>query len=205
MQGYILHLNPVKDEDLIVHILTENRLKSTYRFYGARHSVIHVGYKIDFEPHYNLKSNLPQLRNVLHLAHPWNANRERMLLWQQFLGLFYPHLKEVEGFEGFYCNLLDWCALRWGKQNPKRIAIEAYIRVLKHEGRLIDPSTCFLCDKPIDSKTALARSFLPAHPDCLHSKGFEQELLQTLYLEQNTLHVNDENIEYLWRILQEGI
>jgi recombinational DNA repair protein (RecF pathway) len=205
MQGYIVHLNRVKDEDLIVHILTDNKIKSTYRFYGARHSVIYLGYKIDFEPHYNLKSSLPQLRNVLHLAHPWNSNRERMMLWQQFIGLFYSHLKELEGFEGFYTNLLDWCALRWEKQNPKRIAIEAYLSLLRHEGRLHDPSRCFLCDGIIEQNVALARGFLPAHPNCLHVKGLDQALLENLFLEQSTLHVNDLEIEYLWKILLEGL
>lgn len=205
MQGYILHLNRVKDEDLIVHILTEDKVKSAYRFYGARHSVVHIGYKIDFEPHHNLKSNIPQLRNVLHLAYPWNMDRGRMMLWQQFIALFYPHLKDLEGFEGFYCDLLDWCASRWGKQNPKRIAIEAYIKLLSHEGRLHEPGFCFLCENQIRSNIALARSFLGAHPECLHVKGLTQEMLQTLFLEQSTLHVNDEEIEYLWRVLLEGL
>ena len=49
MQGYIIDIKPVKDDDLIVSILTENELLTTYRFYGARHSNINIGYKIDFE------------------------------------------------------------------------------------------------------------------------------------------------------------
>ena len=34
---------------MIVSILTENHIYSSYRFYGARHSNINVGYKIDFD------------------------------------------------------------------------------------------------------------------------------------------------------------
>ena len=49
MQGYIIDIKPVKDDDLIVSILTENELLTTYRFYGARHSNINIGYKIELE------------------------------------------------------------------------------------------------------------------------------------------------------------
>ncbi len=61
MQGYIIHITRVKDEDLIVTILTQNVIKTTYRFYGARHSSVHLGYKIDFESLTSLKSG----KNVL--------------------------------------------------------------------------------------------------------------------------------------------
>lgn len=205
MQGYIVHINRAKDEDLIVHILTETKLKTAYRFYGARHSVIHVGYKIDFEPHYSIKSQLPQLREVLHLAHPWNMHRERMLLWQRFIGLFYPHLREIEALEPFYLELLDWCALRWEKQNPKRVALEAYARLLAHEGRLHLESNCFLCEEEIVGEVALARSFLPAHPSCLYKQGHSEALLMDFLAHHSTLQLNDEVVEYLWRVLLEGI
>ncbi|MGB5791615.1 MAG: recombination protein RecO, partial [Poseidonibacter sp.] len=36
MQGYIIDIKPVKDDDLIVSILTETDILTTYRFYGAR-------------------------------------------------------------------------------------------------------------------------------------------------------------------------
>jgi hypothetical protein len=49
MQGYIIDLKVVKDDDLIVTLLCENELITSYRFYGARHSNINIGYKIDFE------------------------------------------------------------------------------------------------------------------------------------------------------------
>ena len=49
MQGYIIDIKPVKDDDLIVTILAENELLTAYRFYGARHQTINIGYKIDFE------------------------------------------------------------------------------------------------------------------------------------------------------------
>ena len=49
MQGYIINLNRVKDEDLIVTILSKGRLETLYRFYGARHGTINIGFKIDYE------------------------------------------------------------------------------------------------------------------------------------------------------------
>lgn len=48
MQGFILHTQKVKDEDLIVYILSPKMLIKAYRFYGLRHSSILSGYKIDF-------------------------------------------------------------------------------------------------------------------------------------------------------------
>lgn len=205
VQGYILNTFPVKDEDMIVYILTENSLKSTYRFYGARHSTIQVGYKIDFEPHHNIKSNIPMLRNVLHLAHPWNANRDRMLLWQQFVMLFYPHLKELGHLEGFYLKLLDWSALRWGKQNPKRVAIESYIKLLKSEGRLNREFNCFICNAPIKEEAVIARSFLPACSSCLHGAKIRTKTLNSLFKSSSSLEISDEDVENLWLTLLEGL
>ena len=40
MQGFILRTQPVRDEDLLVSILTQNELVLAYRFYGARHASI---------------------------------------------------------------------------------------------------------------------------------------------------------------------
>ena len=45
MQGYIVDIKSVKDDDLIVTIICENELITSYRFYGARHSNINIGYK----------------------------------------------------------------------------------------------------------------------------------------------------------------
>ena len=42
MQGFIVNLNKVKEEDLIVTIVSRNSLDTLYRFYGARHGVINL-------------------------------------------------------------------------------------------------------------------------------------------------------------------
>lgn len=205
MQGYIVHITKVKEEDVIVHILTESKLKTTYRFYGARHSVIHVGYKIDFEPHFSTKSTLPQLREVLHLGHRWNGARERMLLWQRFIGLFYTHLRDVESLDSFYLSLLDWCALRWEKQNPKRIGLEAYVKLLRFEGRLHQDDRCFLCEEVLSQSVALARGFLVAHPTCLYQQGMPAYAIERFFTEESTLHLDDNMVDTLWRTLLEGL
>lgn len=204
MQGYIININRARDEDLIVTILTPQKLKTTYRFYGARHSTINLGYKIDFEPQHSIKSNIPQLRDVLHLAYKWNVSRDRMYLWQSFISLFYPHLKDIEEIDSFYFDLLEECAIKWQKQNPKRIAIEAYTKLLAHEGRLHVKSHCFFCDSAISGNIALARGFLPAHAECIFSEGFDPLHVKHLMKEKSTLVLDDDKIEILWKLLLEG-
>jgi len=95
MQGYIINFNPVKDEDLIVTVLTKESVLTLYRFYGARHSHINLGYKIDFEAKSSIKSTIPQLSGVLHLASKWNLEHARMFIWQPFVKLF---LALIRGF-----------------------------------------------------------------------------------------------------------
>lgn len=203
MQGYIIHINPSRDEDLIVRILTKNSIITTYRFYGARHSNINVGYKIDAELIHS-RSNIPQLRNVLHLGFKWNNLRERMFLWQNFISLFHKHLSGVETIDSFYFELLDDMANRLEKQNPKRLAIESYVKLLEFEGRLHVEKKCFLCEQNIEDNFALARGFLPAHGKCIASSSMDIQKIDNLLLHKTTLLLEDEEIEELWKILQEG-
>lgn len=204
MQGYIINITRVKDEDLIVTILTQNSIKTVYRFYGARHSTIHLGYKIDFEAISSLKSSLPQLRSILHLGNTWNMDRERMLIWQPFMRLFYQHLKDIAVIDSFYFDLLESCALIWHKQNPKRIVIEAYIKLLAYEGRLHDDFICFNCDESIESDLTLVRGFLPAHKTCAWNQTFDLLHVKKLFEEQSTIDLDNEQIEVLWKIVLEG-
>jgi len=204
MQGYIINITRVKDEDLIVVVLTHDSIKTLYRFYGARHSTIHLGYKIDFESLASLKSTIPQLRSVLHLGTPWNIHRERMLAWQAFIRLFYLHLKDVALIDAFYFDLLESCADIWHKQNPKRIAIEAYSKLLRFEGRLHDDLICFNCEEPIKEDLTLIRAFLPAHKHCAWNQTFERLHVKTLFEEHSTIAFDDEEVESLWKIMLEG-
>ncbi|NOQ29721.1 MAG: recombination protein RecO [Helicobacteraceae bacterium] len=205
MQGYIIKINPVKDEDLIVTIITPSSLITLYRFYGARHSNINLGYKIDFEAEQGLKSHIPRLRDVLHLGFPWLRDQQKLMLWHQFISLFHPHLNDTHEIEEFYFNLLESAATSWHKQNSKRIAVESYVRLLEYEGRLHKTSECFLCGVNIESDISLIRAYLPTHKECSHTLGFSQEALIELFNNYSTLFLTDSEIDRLYNILQEGL
>ncbi|MDR1285938.1 MAG: recombination protein RecO [Campylobacteraceae bacterium] len=205
MQGFIININKVRDEDLIVSILTKDKLKTAYRFYGARHSTINLGYLIDFETQISVKSNIAQLRNIIHLAHSWNLDMDRFYFWQQFVKLFYGHLKDIENLDDFYFELLVNCAKKWQKQNPKRVIVEAYLELLFYEGRLHSLEECFLCEEKITSdEVALARAFLPAHTECIHNKGLKMPKLKKLFSTKQTILLDDDEVEYLYMVTQEG-
>lgn len=204
MQGFIINITRVKDEDLIVTILTPQMIKTTYRFYGARHSTIHLGYKIDFEVLHSLKSSIPQLRSVMHLGQTWNSNRERMLIWQSFIKLFYQHLKDIAIIDNFYFDLLESCSAIWHQQNPKRIAIEAYVKLLSHEGRLHDDFICFNCEDSIESDITLIRGFLPAHQHCAWNQAMNILHVKTLFESYSTICFEDDVVDRLWKVVLEG-
>lgn len=204
MQGYIIHINKVKDEDLLVTLLTKNNIKTLYRFYGARHSVINLGYKVDFESVPSLKSSLSQMRSILHLGAPWNADMSRMFVWQPFIRLFYLHLKDIETIDTFYFHLLDECAAIWHKQNPKRIAIEAYIKILEYEGRLHDDFICFNCEEHINEELTLIRGFLPAHTTCAWNNALSYQAIEKLFTCKSSVALDDHEVEMLWKVVQEG-
>ena len=205
MQGYILKTTKVKDEDLIVTILSQNHLYTTYRFYGARHSNINVGYKIDFELETNLKSSIPRLKDVIQLGFPWILNRDKMYHWQQFIQLFYPHLKDVEILDDFYINLLDELVLRIDKQNIKRAIIESYVKLCEFEGRLDKSYECLLCDKPIENNISVVRSFVPTHPICSYSRAFEITKFKELFDKKSLISFTQSEINTLWDILLQGL
>jgi len=205
MQGYIININNVKDEDLIVSILTKNNFYTTYRFYGARHSTINIGYKIDFELETNMRSSMGRLKDVLQISYPWIMDSSKLYCWQRFLKLFYPHLKDVEEIEDFYFNLLDDLAHKMIKQNPKRAIIESYVKLCEHEGRLHTEYECLLCEEVIESDISLVRSFLPTHKKCSYSKAFKLSQIKELFEEKSLINFNDEEVEYIWKILLQGL
>ncbi len=204
MQGYIINFNRVKDEDLIVTVLTKKSVLTLYRFYGARHSHINLGYKIDFEAKSSIKSNIPQLSGVLHLASKWNLEHDRMLIWQPFVKLFFLHLKDVDDIHEFYFNLLEECSSIWHLQNPKRVAIEAYIKLLEYEGRLHNEFICFNCEEPIKEDLSLIRGFMPAHEKCVWTDTFNRLHVESLFETKSSMFMDDTDIDRLWKIMLEG-
>lgn len=205
MQGYIINLNRVKEEDLIVTILTHNSLHTLYRFYGARHGTINMGFKIDFEIEESSKSTIGRLKDVIHIGFPWINDYTLLKLWQDYVSLFYKHLKDTEEIGEFYYNLIDQASQDWGKQNPKRVAIESYVKILEHEGRLHREKICFLCSQPIEGNIALIRAYLPTHESCTHTLGVEQKALEELYTNKSSLFLTDEEVNRLWITLIDGL
>ena len=205
MQGYIINLNKVKEEDLIVSILSRGNIHTLYRFYGARHGTINMGFHIDFETEDSAKSTIGRLKDVIHIGFSWIHSSELLHLWQNFIQLFYPHLKDAEDIGDFYYELINNAAHSWSKQNPKRVAIEAYVRLLEHEGRLHREFDCFLCSQHIEEDVSLIRAFLPTHQDCSRTMPLSKEGLIELYTNKSTLFLSDKEVERLWRVLLEGL
>ena len=204
MQGYIINVNKARDEDVIVTILTHHNLYTLYRFYGARHGQINLGFKIDFETEATVKSTMDRLRDVIHLGFPWITDRSRLFIWQQFTALFHKHLLDSEELESFYFELLEEAALIWQTQNPKRIAIESYVRLLAFEGRLHEEMLCFFCDSEIKEDITLIRAFLPAHAECIHALPININAIKELYTTGSSLFLNDKEVERIWHVLLEG-
>ncbi|MDY0320137.1 MAG: recombination protein RecO [Arcobacteraceae bacterium] len=205
MQGFIINIRKVKDEDLIVSILAQEKVHTLYRFYGARHSILNIGYKIDFEVDKTLKGSMGRLKDVMQLGFPWMGDFDKMYNWQRFIKLFYIHLREVEHLDSFYFELLNKLITKITKQNPKRAMLEAYIDVLEHEGRLHKEHICLLCEQTIENNISLVRGFLPTHPKCSYSKGFESNHIEELFNEKSAINLNDEEVDYLWNIILQGL
>ncbi|OCL82350.1 recombination protein RecO [Arcobacter porcinus] len=204
MQGYIIDVKPVKDDDLIVTILCENELISSYRFYGARHSNINIGYKIDFELE-TTKANIPRLKDVMQLGFPWILNSQKMYAWQRFLKLFYNHLKDIEELDSFYFTNLEELVRKIDKQNVLRAIIESYLNILDFEGRLHIDFECLICEINIDFNLSLVRGFIPVHNSCIRAKRFDIKKIKELFINKSAISLEDEEIEKLWDIILLGL
>jgi len=205
MQGFIIALHKVKEEDLIVTIISQNSLDTLYRFYGARHGTINLGFKIDYETEGYAKSTIKRLKDVIHIGYSWIHDYQRLHIWQEFLALFFKHLKDAQEIGSFYFNLLEESSKEWSKQNSKRVAIESYIKLLKYEGRLHTEQICFLCSQPIDGDISFIRAFLPTHKECSHKNPISKTALIELYKNNSTLFLNDFEVEILWQTILEGL
>lgn len=203
LQGFVLGVKKVKEEDLLVTLITQNKLKTLYRFYGARHSSINLGYKIDFAAEAIQNRQLLRLRDVTHLGYGWLRDRNKLQAWQTFCHLLGEHLKEVSEHGGFYFELLQDAADKLSKSSAKRILIEAYVSMLKNEGRLHEPSECFFCSEPIlkDENVALTRGLLPSHEKCVFQPGFTKQKIDDLFKSGSTMGLDDTEIEALYSVI----
>lgn len=205
MQGFILNINKVKEEDLIVAVLSKDNLDTLYRFYGARHGVINLGFKVDYEKDDSSKSTISRMKDVIHVGFKWINDYKLLRLWQDFTSLFYKHLKDAPELDDFYFNLLENASQNWNRQNPKRVAIESYVKLLEHEGRLHIENECFLCSKKIEGDISLIRAYLPTHKECTHTLSISRDALSELFKNKSSLFLSDKEVDRLWYILLEGL
>ncbi|CAA6817040.1 MAG: Unknown protein [uncultured Sulfurovum sp.] len=204
MHGFIINIKKAKNEDVIVTVLSSHAITDYWRFFGARHSILQIGNLVDFEVSESKKSFMPNMRSLSHISFPWIFSNNHLLIWQNFIKLFEPHLKDALDLDPFYFNLLLEIARKWDKQNPKRLAVEAYVSLLNHEGRLYDNGFCYVCDEILEEQIGLMRAFLPAHPKCIYAHPLNKKEIFTLYNTQSTIHLDDETVEKLYFILLKG-
>ncbi len=205
MQGIILNIVKVKDEDLIVTVLTKKRLKTLYRFYGSRHSSINLGYMIDFVPIYSAKSSIAMLREVVQLGFSWQLIYNKFYDWQEFIKLLYKHLKDVNEIDSFYFELLKEANKKLKVQNSKRVLIESFLKLLEYEGRLHIDFKCFICGKNCKQNSIIKRSYLLSCRNCLKGFCMENKKIKELFKSKSTLFLNDNEVNMLWEVLLEGL
>ena len=205
MRGFILNLRKHSDEDIIVTVLCPDKMVDLYRFYGARHSVLSLGYKIDFVIENN-QSFIPRIRQIAHLSCDWLFEIEKVSAWQSFMQLLFRHLRGAETIDDFYFNLLENTALKLTVQNAKRAIIEACVELLEYEGRLHSDLRCLVCERPInDDQIVLTKAFFPSHIKCTRRQAFSRPALLRLFDTKESLMFNDSDIAKLWSIVEEGL
>lgn len=205
MRGFIINIRKAKNEDVVVTVLSNNKVGRCWRFFGARHSILQIGNLVDFEVEDSQRNFMPKMRKLSHLSFPWIFNPNRLLIWQNFIKLFEPHLQETTEIDSFYFDLLLSAAKKWHRQNPKRLAVESYIKLLTHEGRLYDSGFCYICEKVLDEKIALMRAYLPAHPSCIYAHPLDKKSIFKLFNTQKTIDIEDDEVQELYNVLLKGL
>ncbi len=206
MKGFILSLHKVSNEDMIVTILTEDKVITLYRFYGARHSVLQLGYLIDFEIEEDRYGTfLPRLRSVTHIGTNWLYKRDRLMVWHNFIKLLNIHLRDTQELEIFYFNTIMNAYKRFEKQNPKRVISEIYIDILKFEGRLHNLNKCYICEQSLGQEISLMQSLIPAHPTCIYAPSIAYSKISDYFDTSKTVWLEDNEVDVIYSIIQKGL
>ena len=205
MKGFILKINRAKNEDLVVKILTSKSIIVGYRFYGARHSILQLGYLIDFEIEQDKANFLPRIRSISHIGFPWLYDRQKLFIWHQYIGMFSSHFHDVGDIDIFYYDKLLEIAKKWEKQSSYRLIVESFVDILKFEGRLHNIDRCMICSQRIeDENINLIKGFLPTHTHCSNSFLISKKEAEELFKFSSTLNLNDEIVEGLYKIVLKG-
>lgn len=197
-------MRKAKNEDSIALVLSSTEVRAYYRFFGARHSILQLGNLVDFEVEGEGSSFLPRLRSLSHMGFPWLFDKNKLLVWHNFIKRFEPHLKDTEEIDSFYYDLLLSAAKKWDKQNPKRIICESYIKLLDYEGRLHNDGNCYICESSLGENIALMQAFIPAHPECLYSSALPKKKVIDFFNSKKTVFFEDFEVEYLFEIVMKG-
>ena len=204
IKGFILSVRKAKNEDSIALILTPTEVRTYYRFFGARHSILQLGNLVDFEVEGEGSSFLPRLRSLSHMGFPWLFDKNKLLMWHNFIKKFEPHLKDAEELDVFYFDLLLNAAKKWHRQNPKRIICESYIKLLEYEGRLYPEEHCYICEQRIEEEIALMQAYKPAHPSCIYSPSLPTKKILDFFVTKKTVFLEDHEVDYLHEIVMKG-
>lgn len=205
IKGFILSVKKAKNEDSIATVLTATEVCTYYRFFGARHSILQLGNLVDFEIEGKDGRFMPRLRSLSHMGFSWLYDKNKLLLWHNFIKKFEPHLRDTEEIDSFYYDLLLHAAKRWDKQSPKRIVVESYIKLLDFEGRLYPDENCFICEQRIEDEIALMQAFKPAHPKCIYSPALPTKMILDFFKSKKTVFLEDYEVDYLYHIVMKGL
>lgn len=185
-------------------MITATEIRTYYRFFGARHSILQLGNLVDFEVEGEDGRFMPRLRSLSHIGFPWIFDKNKLLMWHNFIQKFEPHLRDAEELETFYYDLLLRAAKRWDKQNPKRVVVESYITLLDYEGRLYVQENCFICEQRIEEDIALMQAFKPAHPSCIYSPTLPTKKILDFFENKKTVFLDDYEVDYLYTVVMKG-
>ena len=191
---------------MVVKLLTQDSIIISYRFYGARHSILQLGYLIDFELEQDKANFLPKLRSISHIGFPWLYERQKLFLWHQYISVFSQHFHDVGDIDGFYFQTLLNIAKKWHKQSPYRLIVESFVDILKFEGRLHNIQRCIVCSKNItEDNISLIKGFLPTHTYCANSITLPKKEINDLFNSSSSLLLNDDMVKSLSSIVFKGM
>ncbi len=186
-----------------MRILTADYLHTLYRFYGARHSIVHLGHKIDFVIEKDLRQ-IGKLREPLHLAFEWEREMQRLYFWQQYLNLLNTHLRDITSLDSFYFEHLEEGAKRLLRENPKRCMLNLYAKLLCFEGRKNPLQKCLICEQPLGEEIILGRGLICGHKGCLKGDLFQRIQIQQ-WLNFKGEFLEDSAVDNLWNLLMQGM
>lgn len=204
LQGFVLNIKKVKSEDLLVTVLTEKRIKKLYRFYGVRHSAINLGFKIDFVAESVVNKNILRLRELMHLGFSWLHDNSKLQVWQNFLSILNLHLHDATEIDPFYYELLCEYADIFGQSNSKRLAVEAFAKILRFEGMANRYHYCFVCDKSTGASVSIGKGLLVAHPECVRGRVFSKKLVTELLENCRSIYFENDEVDSIYEIIQKG-